>query len=110
MIEKYGLFDSQEGDERVYAETDFALLAKALGLDGVRGGADALKVTPMASGLGVEVAAGLAIIRGRDLAEVRERGRSFLRDLTLTGVNKAGEPLKSNIAFLRDNTDRILKF
>ncbi|MGN0008890.1 MAG: biotin carboxylase N-terminal domain-containing protein [Desulfovibrionaceae bacterium] len=52
----------------------------------------------------------LAIIWGRDLAEVRERGRSFLRDLTLTGVNKAGEPLKSNIAFLRDNTDRILKF
>lgn len=65
MIEKYGLFDSLEGDERVYAETDFALLVKALGQDGVRGGADALRITPMSSGLGVDVAAGMAIVRGR---------------------------------------------
>lgn len=82
MIEKYGLFDSQEGDERVYAETDFALLAKALGQDGVRGGADALKVTPMASGLGVEVAAGLAIIRGRYYA--LEDDGSGMRTIALT--------------------------
>lgn len=65
MIEKYGLFDSLEGDERVYAETDFALLVKTLGWEGVRGGADALKITPMASGLGVQVAAGKAMIQGR---------------------------------------------
>ena len=65
MIEKYGLFDSLEGDERVYAETDFALLVKALGLDGVRGGADALKITPKDSGLGVHVNAGMALVQGR---------------------------------------------
>ena len=65
MIEKYGLFDSLEGDERVYAETDFALLVEALGQDGVRGGADALKITPMDSGLGVHVNPGMAIVRGR---------------------------------------------
>jgi len=65
MIEKYGLFDSLEGDERVYAEADLALMVKALGQDGVRGGADALKITPMESGLGVRVSAGMAIVRGR---------------------------------------------
>ena len=41
MIEKYGLFDSLEGDERIYAETDFARLIQALVQDGVRGDADA---------------------------------------------------------------------
>ena len=65
MIEKYGLFDSLEGDERVYAETDFALLVKSLGWEGVRGGANALRITPMASGLGVQVGAGMAIVQGR---------------------------------------------
>lgn len=65
MIEKYGLFDSLEGDERVYAETDLALMVKALGQDGVRGGAQALKITPTDSGLGVNVHAGMAIVQGR---------------------------------------------
>jgi len=65
MIEKYGLFDSLEGDERVYAEADLALMVKALGQDGVRGSADALKITPMDSGLGVRVSEGMAIVRGR---------------------------------------------
>lgn len=65
MIEKYGLFDSLEGDERVYAEADLALLVKALGQDGVRGGADALKIMPMDNGLGVRVSEGMAIVRGR---------------------------------------------
>ena len=52
----------------------------------------------------------LAIIWGKDLEEVKKRGVTFLDGLELTGRNKAGEPLKSNIAFLRANTDRILKF
>ena len=42
MIEKYGLFDSLEGDEREYAEADFARLCRAMTGNGVRGGADAL--------------------------------------------------------------------
>lgn len=65
MIEKYGLFDSLEGDERVYTETDFARLVKALGHEGVRGSADALKIRPAASGLGIEVSSGMAVIQGR---------------------------------------------
>lgn len=65
MIEKYGLFDSLEGDEREYAEADLALLVKALRGDGVRGGETALKVTPAASGLAVNVAEGLATVQGR---------------------------------------------
>lgn len=65
MIEKYGLFDSLEGDEREYAEVDFARLCRALGKNGVRGGADALAVSAAASGLAVTVAPGLAMIEGR---------------------------------------------
>lgn len=52
----------------------------------------------------------LGIIWGQNLAEVRERGVEFLDALVLTGENQHGEPLKSNVDFLRANTDRILKF
>ncbi|WP_035069698.1 biotin carboxylase N-terminal domain-containing protein [Nitratidesulfovibrio termitidis] len=52
----------------------------------------------------------LAIIWGKDLAEARERGVEFLDTLVLEGANNAGEPLRSNVRFLRDNTGRILKF
>lgn len=52
----------------------------------------------------------LAIIWGKDLEEARARGVEFLDNLVLEGQNKAGEPLKSNVQFLRANTDRILRF
>ena len=65
MIEKYGLFDSLEGDEREYAEADFARLCRAISGNGVRGGEDALKVSAAASGLSVNVAPGLAMVEGR---------------------------------------------
>ncbi len=52
----------------------------------------------------------LAIVWGKDLEEVKVRGKQFLNDLTLQGHNGAGEALKSNIDFLRTNTDRILRF
>lgn len=52
----------------------------------------------------------LAIIWGKDLAETRERGLAFLDSLRLEGHNGSGEPLKSNIEFLRANTGRILQF
>lgn len=52
----------------------------------------------------------LAIIWGKDIAEARERGLSFLDSLRLEGSNGAGAPLKSNIDFLRANTARILEF
>ncbi|MBD5641686.1 MAG: acetyl-CoA carboxylase biotin carboxylase subunit [Desulfovibrio sp.] len=52
----------------------------------------------------------LAIIWGRDIGEARARGRLFLDSLHLEGKNGAGEPLRSNVEFLRANTDHILQF
>lgn len=52
----------------------------------------------------------LAIIWGDDLAVAKSRGIEFLETLALTGENQSGESLKSNVAFLHANTDRILKF
>ncbi len=52
----------------------------------------------------------LGIIWGKDLAEARERGVQFLDALTLQGANQSGDELKSNVAFLREKTARILFF
>lgn len=52
----------------------------------------------------------LAIIWGKDIDEARARGMEFLDTLRLEGRNGAGEPLKSNVEFLKANTGRILKF
>lgn len=52
----------------------------------------------------------LAIIWGKNLEEAKARGVEFLDRLTLEGQNKAGDELRSNVNFLRDNTARILKF
>lgn len=52
----------------------------------------------------------LAIIWGKDLAEAKQRGLKFLNQLSLNGKNQQGEPLKSNIQFLKSNTERILQF
>ncbi len=52
----------------------------------------------------------LAIIWGKDIEETRSRGLAFLDSLRLEGKNGAGEPLKSNVGFLRANTGRILQF
>ncbi len=84
MIEKYGLFDSLESDRREYAEEDFALLVKALGLDGVRGGDQALKITAAQAGLRVQAAAGLAIVQGRYYALEEDSGGVKTLDLEAT--------------------------
>lgn len=52
----------------------------------------------------------LAIVVGADLAEARARGVAFLDSLTLDGRNNAGEPLESNIDFLREKTANLLEF
>ncbi len=52
----------------------------------------------------------LGIIWGKDLREAKERGVEFLDSLVLTGQNTSNEPLQSNIAFLREKTDKILVF
>ncbi len=51
----------------------------------------------------------LAIIWGENLEQVKAHGMQFLDELTLKGQNQAGE-LKSNINFLKANTNRILSF
>lgn len=52
----------------------------------------------------------LAILWGENLNQVKERGLQFLNELTLEGQNQSGDPLKSNVNFLRANTERILRF
>lgn len=65
MIARYGFFDSVEGDEREYSEADFARFGQVLAIDGVRGGADALKVTAETYMHMVRVNPGMAMVRGR---------------------------------------------
>ena len=52
----------------------------------------------------------LAIIWGRDLAEVSAHGLAFLDTLRLEGHDGKGEPLKSNVEFLKKKTERMLRF
>ena len=52
----------------------------------------------------------LAIIWGKDLAEVRQRGLDFLDHLRLEGHDAKGSSLKSDVGFLRANTSRMLRF
>jgi acetyl/propionyl-CoA carboxylase alpha subunit len=52
----------------------------------------------------------LAIIWGKNLAEAKERGVMFLDNLVLQGQDRNQNPLRSNVAFLREKTARLLEF
>ena len=53
----------------------------------------------------------LAIIWGKDLAEVKARGLQFLDELILTGaVSGKSEDFHTNVQFLRDKTSSLLEF
>lgn len=52
----------------------------------------------------------LAIIWGSDLEEAKYRGLKFLEEIVLEGQNSRGEPLKSNLNFLKQKTQDILIF
>lgn len=52
----------------------------------------------------------LAILWGKDLAEVQQRGLEFLNQLRLDGHDAKGSPLKSDVEFLKTNTARMLRF
>lgn len=52
----------------------------------------------------------LAIVWGEDLAQAKARGKLLLDQLVLQGKDAQGGALKSNIAFLKANTDRLLEF
>ena len=52
----------------------------------------------------------LAIIKGDDLAQAKQRGLEFLDRLVLRGQDRSGNPLKSNVDFLRKKTMNLLEF
>ncbi len=52
----------------------------------------------------------LAIVWGKDLQEAKKNGIQFLNELVLQGKNQQGGSLKSNIDFLKKNTEKILQF
>jgi len=52
----------------------------------------------------------LAVIWGKDLEEAKARGLEFLDNLTLAGQDFSGNPLRSNVGFLREKTKTLLEF
>jgi acetyl/propionyl-CoA carboxylase alpha subunit len=52
----------------------------------------------------------LGIVWGKDISEVKERGLEFLHNLRLAGTTAKGEPMKSNLDFLKRKTEDILAF
>ena len=52
----------------------------------------------------------LALVWGDTVAEAKERGRRFLQDVVIEGINAAGEPINTNLAYLNENFDRLLTF
>jgi acetyl/propionyl-CoA carboxylase alpha subunit len=52
----------------------------------------------------------LALVWGETMAEAKERGRQFLKDVVIEGENAAGEPILTNLDYLADNFDRLLTF
>ena len=52
----------------------------------------------------------LALVWGDTMAEAKERGQQFLKDVVIEGENASGEPILTNLDYLVDNFDRLLTF
>ena len=52
----------------------------------------------------------LGIVWGKDTHEAEARGRRFLEEVVIEGHTAQGEPLKTNIPYLREKLPEILKF
>ena len=52
----------------------------------------------------------LALVWGDTMAEAKERGRKFLKDVKIEGQDSAGNPILTNLSYLDDNFDRLLTF
>lgn len=52
----------------------------------------------------------LALVWGDSMAEAKERGRQFLKEVVIDGSNVNGEPILTNLPYLEDNLDRLLTF
>lgn len=52
----------------------------------------------------------LAIVWGESMEEAKKRGYQFLNDVAIEGTNGAGEPIMTNLNYLKNNIDRLLTF
>ncbi len=52
----------------------------------------------------------LALVWGDNMAEAKGRARQFLASAVVEGENSSGNPISTNIPYLRDNLDRLLTF
>ncbi|MFZ5766343.1 MAG: biotin carboxylase N-terminal domain-containing protein [Thermodesulfobacteriota bacterium] len=52
----------------------------------------------------------LAIVWGDSFAQAKERGRRFLDEVRIEGKNGAGDPILTNLTYLKDNIDNLLTF
>lgn len=52
----------------------------------------------------------LAIMWGENLAEAKERGRTFLSEVKIEGQNSREEPIITNLDYLKENIDNLLIF
>ncbi len=52
----------------------------------------------------------LALVWGDSMAEAKERGRRFISEVVIEGSNSSGQPITTNIPYLKENLDRLLTF
>ncbi|MBU0728402.1 MAG: acetyl-CoA carboxylase biotin carboxylase subunit [Proteobacteria bacterium] len=52
----------------------------------------------------------LALVWGDSIDEAKQRGRRFLDEIIIEGQNAAGNPIITNLSYLRANIDRLLTF
>ena len=52
----------------------------------------------------------LALVWGKTVEEAKERGRQLLEEIEIEGKNAQGEPIVTNIPFLKEKIDTILRF
>ncbi len=52
----------------------------------------------------------LALVWGDSMSEAKERGLRLLGETVIEGQNAGGEPILTNIPYLKDNVDRLLTF
>ncbi len=52
----------------------------------------------------------LALVWGKDMDEAKKRAAKFIRQTKIRGENSAGEPIITNLDYLKENLDRLLVF
>ena len=52
----------------------------------------------------------LALVWGDSMEEAKERGRRFISEVVIEGKNSTGQPITTNLAYLKENLDRLLTF